>query len=418
MAEIDITRIAGNIGAMNALNSLQGINKQLAIYQTRLATGKRINSAADDPAGLSIASKLQFRSEGLKVALGNIGDAKNLLAVAEAGVTRINDILVQMRNKAAQAASDTMGSAERDIIKTQLAAYAAQIDDIAAQTEWNGNKLIDASYYSTALTFQTGYGQNDFTSVNGLDNLAATGANNGRDSLRLALKSGTSSAAVSADASDIIDNTNGVSTSGTINANLSELQTGTYTVQVTANGASSTVRLYDGSGSTEYLIAQNADGTGAVGYGLGVDLSGGDVQVNFGNGLVVNLNGSLANGTYSATVSFSKAGTYDVQKQGDTGGALVTAQDFRDYMTYLDGKLDYVAEQMSTLGAFIGRLNFKEDQVAAAQINVEAAYNRIMNANMAEEQVNASKYLILQQTATAMLAQANTAPQFLLSLFR
>jgi flagellin-like hook-associated protein FlgL len=194
--------------------------------------------------------------------------------------------------------------------------------------------------------------------------------------------------------------------------------TGTYTVQVQANGASSVVRLFDGSGSTQYLIAQNANGTGAVGYGLTVDLSGGDVAVNFGNGLVVNLNGGLAAGTYTATVNFSKAGTYDVQKNGDSGGALVTAQDFRDYMTYLDGKLDYVAEQMSTLGAFIGRLNFKEDQVAAAQINVEAAYNRIMNANMAEEQVNASKYLILQQTATAMLAQANTAPQFLLSLFR
>jgi flagellin len=418
MAEIDITRIAGNIGAMNALNSLQGINKQLATYQTRLATGKRINSAADDPAGLSIASKLQFRSEGLKVALGNIGDAKNLLAVAEAGVTRINDILVQMRNKAAQAASDTMGSAERDIIKTQLAAYAAQIDDIAAQTEWNGNKLIDASYYSNALTFQTGYGQNDFTSVSGLDNLAATGVSNGRDSLKLALKSGTSTAAVVADASDIIDDTTGVSVSGTINSNLSELQSGTYTVQVVANGANSTVRLFDGSGSTQYLIAQNANGTGAVGYGLGVNLSSNDVQVNFGNGLVVNLNGGLANGTYTATVNFTKGGSYDVRKNGDTGGALVLAQDFRDYMTYLDGKLDYVAKQMSTLGAFIGRLNFKEDQVAAAQINVEAAYNRIMNANMAEEQVNASKYLILQQTATAMLAQANTAPQFLLSLFR
>ncbi|MFN7037786.1 MAG: flagellin, partial [Bellilinea sp.] len=262
MAEIDITRIAGNIGAMNALNSLQGINKQLAVYQTRLATGKRINSAADDPAGLSIASKLQFRSEGLKVALGNIGDAKNLLAVAEAGVSRINDILVQMRNKAAQAASDTMGSAERDIIKTQLAAYAAQIDDIAAQTEWNGNKLIDASYYSTALTFQTGYGQNDFTSVSGLDNLAATGASNGRDSLKLAAKSTTSSASVSADASNIIDDTTGVSVSGTINPNLSRLNTGSYTVRVEANGANSVVRLYDGSGSTQYLIAQNPNGTG------------------------------------------------------------------------------------------------------------------------------------------------------------
>jgi len=73
---------------------------------------------------------------------------------------------------------------------------------------------------------------------------------------------------------------------------------------------------------------------------------------------------------------------------------------------------------MAMIGSFVGRLSFKEDQVTNAQINVEGSWNRIMNANMAEEQVNASKLLILQQTATAMLAQANAAPQFLLSLFK
>ena len=70
------------------------------------------------------------------------------------------------------------------------------------------------------------------------------------------------------------------------------------------------------------------------------------------------------------------------------------------------------------LGSMASRLTFKEDAVTSAYINTEAAYNRIMNANMAEEQVNASKFLILQQTAVAMLAQANMAPQFLLTLFR
>jgi flagellin len=73
---------------------------------------------------------------------------------------------------------------------------------------------------------------------------------------------------------------------------------------------------------------------------------------------------------------------------------------------------------MSKIGAFTGRLEFKEEQVSAAQINVEASYNRIMNANMAEEQVNSSKFQILQQTAIAMLAQANQAPASLLSLFK
>ena len=87
-------------------------------------------------------------------------------------------------------------------------------------------------------------------------------------------------------------------------------------------------------------------------------------------------------------------------------------------MSYVGNKLDAVSSNLSKIGALTGRLTFKEDQVSAAQINVEAAYNRIMNANMAEEQVNASKFQILQQTSTAMLAQANAAPQFLLSLFQ
>ncbi len=163
MADFDITRIAGNIGAMNALNSLQNINKQLSIHQTRLSTGKRINSAADDPAGLTIATKMNSRAEGLKTALDNIGDAKNLLSVAESGLGRINDILVQMQNKSESAASDTMGSAERDAIVTQLTAYSAQIDDISAQTQWNGKNLIDGT--TGTLSFQTGAGKDDVTDV-------------------------------------------------------------------------------------------------------------------------------------------------------------------------------------------------------------------------------------------------------------
>src|SRR5690606_17987952 len=103
--------------------------------------GKRINSASDDPAGLTIATKLNTRSEGLKQALSNIGDAKSLLSVAESGLTRINDIMVQMRNKAEAAASDTLGQDERDAVITQLKEFAAQIDDTVDQTEWNDTKL-------------------------------------------------------------------------------------------------------------------------------------------------------------------------------------------------------------------------------------------------------------------------------------
>ena len=87
-------------------------------------------------------------------------------------------------------------------------------------------------------------------------------------------------------------------------------------------------------------------------------------------------------------------------------------------MGNIEGALNVVKAGIAQIGSFTARLTFKEEALTTQYTNTESAYNRIMNANMAEEQVESSKYLILQQTATAMLAQANVAPQFLLSLFR
>lgn len=416
MANQDVTRIASNIGALNSLWALTTVNNKLGVAQTRLSTGKRINSASDDPAGLTIATKLNSRSEGLKVALSNIGDAKNLLAVAEAGVGRITDILVQMKNKASQGASDTMGANERTAIQAQLDAYAQQIDDIVAQTAWNGNKLIDGTYLTTALSFQTGADAADVTNVSGLANLAAT---TGVGNLALATKSTDATASIGSQATTVLST---VTTNATINTNLTQLGSGTYTVRVTVNsntGTDDKIELLDTSGNVMNIGQTIADGSGLVGNSVMADLSSGPTTVNFGNGLVANIASLTATGTVTATVNYSSAGTYTVEAQGATGGVIGnSAANYRSLMTYLEQKLDSVNSIMAKIGAFTGRLEFKEDQVSAAQINVEASYNRIMNANMAEEQVNSSKFQILQQTAIAMLAQANQAPASLLSLFK
>ncbi len=145
MPTVDLTRIGSNIGAMYSLQSLLAINNKLATHQTRLSTGKRLNSAMDDPAGLTIATKMNARSEGLKVAMDNISDAKNMLSVAEGGLSKLTSIMVTMRSKANQAASDTLGSTERATIQAQLSAYAEQIDDIINETKWNGVKLLDGT---------------------------------------------------------------------------------------------------------------------------------------------------------------------------------------------------------------------------------------------------------------------------------
>jgi flagellin len=418
MADNDVTRIAGNIGAMNALNALATINKQLSVHATRLSTGKRINSAADDPAGLTIATKMLSRSEGLKQALSNIGDAKNLLAVAESGMGRLSDILIQMRNKAEAAASDTMGSTEREIVKTQLLAYSAQIDDVVAQTKWNGNKLIDGTYNSGTLYFQTGADEGEQTTLSGLANMNA-------EALGLVSNAATSTVGGTFDAAGLTVATSGVRSSTAGNAvfagsgaGMTELSSGNYSVRITvgasAGAGASSAQLFDSNGAVVNVDADGANG-GVVGSAVAFTYTNDAAStIDFGNGLrvVVGAAGqTLAGGSHAAqAVSYTKAGTAEI--------AASDAATYSTYMTTVETAINTVNSQLSKIGALTSRLNFKEDQISTSQINVESSYNRIMNANMAEEQVNASKLMILQQTATAMLAQANAAPQFLLSLFR
>jgi flagellin-like hook-associated protein FlgL len=187
------------------------------------------------------------------------------------------------------------------------------------------------------------------------------------------------------------------------------------------------LKLLD-SGSNSVKIASNINGTGA-GTSAGIVVNGTlGSTVNFGNGLIVDLEALVSGASGSAQINYTTTtgdGEYHVKTQGangvaldDTSGGRTVAGNYRQLLSYLDGKLNTINSVMSKIGAFTGRLEFKEEQVSASQINVEASYNRIMNANMAEEQVNASKFQILQQTAISMLAQANQAPASLLTLFR
>ena len=414
MADNDVTRIAGNIGAMNALNALATINKQLSVHSTRLSTGKRINSAADDPAGLTIGTKMLSRSEGLKQALSNIGDAKNLMAVAESGMGRLSDILIQMRNKAEAAASDTMGTTERGIVKDQLLAYAAQIDDVVSQTKWNGNKLIDGT--AGTLKFQTGADQGETTDLAAISNMNSA-------SLGLVTTLGTSAVTGTFDAlttglltsSGVHTASAGNATFANSGAGMAELASGNYQVRINITSTTAgTAQLFDASGNVVNVDTDNANG-GSVGATATFAWTNTAANtIDFGNGLRVSVGGageSLAVGAHAVqSISYAKSGTQQINATTNT--------DYAAYMTTVKSAINIVNTNLSKIGALTSRLNFKEDQISTSQINVEASYNRIMNANMAEEQVNASKLLILQQTATAMLAQANAAPQFLLSLFK
>ena len=527
MANVDVTRIASNIGALNALNSLQSINAKLALHQTRLSTGKRINSAMDDPAGLTIATKMLARSEGLRASMDNISDAKNMLSVAEGGLSKMTDIMIQMRTKAEQAASDTLGSSERATIQTQLSAYAQQIQDLVDETKWNGVKLLDNS--TGTKTFQTGVDEGETTtwtlptsldpatlnlskvvaSVTATDSVigasfaaagvGASGTLNGMTALTTAdysfevtdkAVSATQGKTTLASSSKLVDGVSAMA--GTVSpASASDVMTsGRYQVTIdaatSATSTSYTIKNLDDStwgtnGSLSVVGADLGSATGSTGAlldgvggdSIGVTLSftGGAVagaadlvagqsmtfeyianneakiELNDSSGQALQINrvGSdgttnisalsayvVAGGAYqsgrgvsttlgafgsiSSTVGNKNVFTYEQANNFSVNVSDATRAG--QYMTTANNALDKVTSALSDLGSLMARLSFKEESISIAQVNVEGAYNRIMNANMAEEQVNASKYTILQQTATAMLAQANAAPQSLLTLFR
>lgn len=280
MAIGDSTRINTNIAAYNALSALKSINRNLEVSQLRLATGKRINEVADDPAGFTISKRLEARARGISIAIDNVGTAKNVLSVAEGGLTNISDILVTIKEKVTQAASDTLSSAERTAIKTEIGQLTSEIDDIVTETTFNNRNLIDGTY--TNISYQTGEGT-----------------------------------------------------------------TNTMTINLTTNGTAS---------------------------GLGVTAA------------------NVANRVLTATgASFA--------------------------LDKVNTAIETITAALQEVGAINARLSTKESTLGVALTNTEATRSRIMDADIASEQLNSTKFLILQQTSTAQLAQANITPQNVLALF-
>ncbi len=277
MANADLSRINANIGALNALNALRDVNQKLALHQLRLATGKKINSAGDDPAGMTFAKKLDSRARGLAVARDNIGDVQNLMAVAEGGIENISEILITMKEKILQAANDTIGTSERAAVESQLDDLAAEIDQIVASTTWGGVTLLDSTY--TGKQFQVG-----------------------------------------------------------------EQTTDTLSFSISQNHQAASLSVADA----------NLDVTTSA----------------------------------AASTSLSNVNT----------------------------AIDTINTSLQSIGSVSSRMSIKEANISVAITNVTASYSRIFNADMASEQLEATKYLVLQQTATAMLAQANLAPQSILQL--
>ena len=120
----------------------------------RLSTGKQINSASDDAAGMAMVMRMESQIKGLSMAMKNAGDAQSLVNTAEGAMDEITNILQRMRELAIQSSTDTNVASDRNNLNKEIQHLTAEIDRISSQTSWNGSNLLDGSY--TAKQFQIG----------------------------------------------------------------------------------------------------------------------------------------------------------------------------------------------------------------------------------------------------------------------
>ena len=143
-----------NISSLSAQRSLGEAQRMQETAMERLSSGKRINSASDDAAGLAIAEKFTSQIRGLSQAVKNGEQASSLAGTAEGALAEVSDILQRMRELTVQAANSTLDASNRNAIKSELNTLSSEIDRIASDTSYNGQTLLDGT--AKNLSFQVG----------------------------------------------------------------------------------------------------------------------------------------------------------------------------------------------------------------------------------------------------------------------
>ena len=148
-----------NMSALNTNRQLGITNKALANTTEKLASGYRVNRAADDAAGLSISEKMRAQIRGLNQASRNAQDGQSLIQTAEGALNEIHSVLQRMRELVVQASNDTNVSADRKAIALEIRALTSEINRIASQTEFNTMKLLNGSFVNKGLQVGANSGQ-------------------------------------------------------------------------------------------------------------------------------------------------------------------------------------------------------------------------------------------------------------------
>jgi len=177
-----MTVIGTNVAALRASNASAKANTGLQSALERLSTGKRINSAKDDAAGLAIASKMTSEIRGMNAAIRNANDGISMSQTADGAMGEVTNILQRLRELAVQGANGTLSDADKESLQVEVDQLVEQITDIADNVTFNGTKLFDGGSAGKTITLQTGAQASQTVDVT-IAGLAVADLGDGTDSL-------------------------------------------------------------------------------------------------------------------------------------------------------------------------------------------------------------------------------------------
>ncbi len=377
-----------NVASLNAQRNLSASQGSLNTSLQRLSSGLRINSAKDDAAGLAIADRFTSQIRGLDVASRNANDGISLAQTAEGALGEVNSNLQRVRELAVQAANATNSSSDRAALGAEATALLSEVNRVADQTKFNGVSLLDGSFASAV--FQVGANAGETITVSSLvdANTAALGSVTSASGQSSAITTISSLTAPAAGTLVIngTDVSNDIGAAGTTQERVGK-------VVDAINKYSTTTGVNAAFDSASNRIVLSSEATIAVtgsddGTATGFDVSAGD-----------------GSGTASTTT-----GLTGLDLSSYAGASLAIKQ--------IDSALGQVNTARATLGAIQNRFSSVVANIASTSENLSASRSRIQDADFAKETANLTRGQILQQAGTAILAQANSAPQSVLSLLR
>ncbi len=493
-----MTVINTNVSSLNAQAAMASNARGLSKAMAQLSTGKRINSASDDAAGLAISDKLTAQIRGLNQAVRNANDAISMLQTAEGATNEITNMLQRMRELAVQSANDTNTDGNRSFLDLEFQQLKEEINRIGKTVEWNGTKILDGSFAENTGTFRFQVGANaDQTISTTVDNMTTGNQNIKTMKVEDAYTAGNSvifsdgtntvKYTVSADASasksvmaaeiaeldfsslggvltvsadgDTVTFSNdaawaidheanftltAATTKGTSNADTVATAAGTTAKQVSTFTFALPSGGYKAGDALEFT-----DGTNKISYVVTSDVTNNTELEAMVADITANLDSSSLTDSPTITVDGSNAEkltftfttdnvavaglAYSVYTQGETlvNTAAVSAslsdahfsnvkdqEAANDAIKALDLSLDAVNAQRATMGATVNRLQYAVDNWMNVSTRSSEARSRIEDTDYAQATMELAKRQIIQQAATAMLAQANQQPQQVLTLLK